>query len=308
MHVRHKSHQKQFEIVSREVQRFGISLRVLYNYDPKGSVSRTQIHAMACAIHTGRTSKMEYHFIQDSPREQWTQYDSFVVLQDSATFSITGTAGGDAQRGGKTPGSYVLSTSESGATPGCNVGNESGGGGQDVEDGGGGGHGVEAAANVAGSSDTFRRGTGITDAGSTGSGGDGSGGDVAGGEGSGSGGQKRNHDSAPIGRKAAKEAKTEELYWQQRAAQDKMIADSLESKAADAKLFTATLADTNMFLTCGSAMDREITEDRDQRMQLMRMYRRTKLEEMKAKPAKQVDAIDDSEISVDDDNSNNEDI
>eukprot|EP00171_Calliarthron_tuberculosum_P013831 IDg13831t1 len=44
---------KQFKGLSRVIQKLGISMQLVYNSDPKGLVTRTQVHAMACAIHSG---------------------------------------------------------------------------------------------------------------------------------------------------------------------------------------------------------------------------------------------------------------
>ena len=84
---------KQFELVSKDVQKFGIAIRRVHASNPTGSVTPTQIHAMACAIHIDRTDRMDYRFKDDIPREQCSHYDSFVVLQTSPKFSVTGTAG-----------------------------------------------------------------------------------------------------------------------------------------------------------------------------------------------------------------------
>ena len=61
---------KQFELVSKDVQRFGISLRRVHASNPTGSVTPTQIHAMECAIHMSRTDRMDYRFKDDIPRDQ----------------------------------------------------------------------------------------------------------------------------------------------------------------------------------------------------------------------------------------------
>ena len=84
---------KQFQLFSKDVQKLGIALRHVHASNPTGSVTPTQIHGMACAIHMNRTDRMDYRFKDDIPREQWSQCDLFVVLQSSLKFSVTGTAG-----------------------------------------------------------------------------------------------------------------------------------------------------------------------------------------------------------------------
>ena len=61
--------------------------------NPTRSVTPTQIHAMAFSVRMGRTDRLDYRFKDDIPHEQWSQYDSFVVLQGSPEFSVTGAAG-----------------------------------------------------------------------------------------------------------------------------------------------------------------------------------------------------------------------
>lgn len=66
-------------------------------------------------------------------------------------------------------------------------------------------------------------------------------------------------------------------------AQDNRIASSPKIKAADAKIRREILADTDMLLVCGTVIAGEIEKDKAVRVEIMRMYRKAKLAEMKTK-------------------------
>lgn len=66
----------------------------------------------------------------------------------------------------------------------------------------------------------------------------------------------------------------------------------MESKATDAKVRTAMLADTNMLLACSTSVAGETAENMEDRRELIRLYRPKKLMEMKAKLAKPTVAAD----------------
>ena len=68
------------------------------------------------------------------------------------------------------------------------------------------------------------------------------------------------------------------------------MAASLESKVADAKVRTAMLSKTNMLLACGTTIACETDEDKEERMELMRMYCKAKLAEMKANLSQKADS------------------
>ncbi|CDF34175.1 unnamed protein product [Chondrus crispus] len=281
---------KQFAEVSKQVQRYSVALRRVYASKPAGSVKRTQIHAMACAIHLGRTDKMEYRFIDDLPREQWPMYDSFVVLQESPKFCIEGTAADS------TPEVFNSSPSLPSLDSGpSRVGTNS-----------------SITSNVRrdcdnvleaekGSGCSRRRGEAVEE-GTDGGGvlGNADGIERAESDRGGSTGRKRKRDlTAPIGRKAAKDVRSNQLQEQQRTAIDKRIAASMEIKAADARVRTAMLSDTNMLLAYGTALLGETAEDIRDRLELMRMYRKTKLADMKAKIALHTGPVNGSEDVAD---------
>ena len=279
---------KQFADVSKQVQWYSVALRYLYASKPTGSVKRTQISAMACAIHLGRTDKMEYRFIDDLSREQWPMYDCFVVLQESPKFCIDGTAADNTSEvfhcspsqpsldsGPSRVGTNSTITSsvrregddvlEAGKGTGCCRGICEAGE-EGMEDGG-----------VRGNADGIGR-VESDCAGST--------------------GRKRKRDLiAPIGRKAVKDSRSHQL--QQRTAIDKRIAASMEIKAADARVRTAMFADTNMLLACGTAVLGETSEGIKDRLELMRVYRKSKLSDMKANLALHTDTVNGSENVAD---------
>ena len=84
---------------------------------------------------------------------------------------------------------------------------------------------------------------------------------------------------------------------------DIRMAACLESKAADAKVCTAMLAETNNLLACGTTIAGETDEDKDERMQLMRMYHKVKIAEMRANLSQKADSGQSLEKSagIDDD-------
>lgn len=89
---------------------------------------------------------------------------------------------------------------------------------------------------------------------------------------------------------------------------DRRIAASLERKAADAKDRTAMLAGTNILLACGISIAGDTAEDKEECMELMGMYRKAKLGEMRVKLSHKADAgqgLDKSDGI--DDNSDSED-
>ena len=281
---------KQLADVSKQVQRYSVALRRVYASKPTRSVKRTHIHAMACAIYLGRTDKMEYRFIDDLPREQWPMYDCFVLLQESPKFSIEGTAADN------TPEVFTSSPSPLSLDSGpSRVGTNStitssvrreGDDALEADKGSGFSGGV-CEAGEEGSEDGGVRGNanGIGTAES---------------DRAGSRGRKRKRDLiAPIGRKAAKDSRSHQLQQQQRTAIDKRIAASMEIKAADARVRTAMLADTNMLLACGTAVFGETAEDFKDRLELMRVYRKSKLADMKAKLALHTDTVNGSENVAD---------
>lgn len=61
---------KQFEIVSKDVQKICIAIRRVHASNPTCSVTTTQIHVMAFAIHLRRTDNMEYRYKNDITWEQ----------------------------------------------------------------------------------------------------------------------------------------------------------------------------------------------------------------------------------------------
>ena len=85
--------------------------------------------------------------------------------------------------------------------------------------------------------------------------------------------RKRNRDSvAPIGRNAAKDARSHKQEQQKRTATVKRITPSMKIKSTDARVRTAILADTTMLLDCGNFVSSETAEDIKDCLELMRMY------------------------------------